>query len=105
MAKNKCNCGKDKYDWQDICYHCREEKEVNELKDSIIKNGESSYEKYIICPYCGYHHGEDDENESRDIYCDECGKNFRLELEYEVHYSTSKIEEEIKPKVGITGAK
>jgi transcription elongation factor Elf1 len=52
-----------------------------------------TYEKYIICPYCGCRNDEDDEHESREIECDECGERFKMEIEYDISYSTYKLED------------
>ena len=85
-----CSCGKKKYEWQDKCWICKEKDEVNQIWDYSKEKGEVTNEKYVICPYCGFHYGEDDLHESMELTCDECGKKFKLEVEYEVSYSTYK---------------
>jgi uncharacterized Zn-finger protein len=93
MKKEICKCGKKKYDFQDMCWQCKEEKEIKNIWEDSKEKGEVTYEKYIICPYCGNHCGEDDEHKPREIKCDECGKKFKMEIDYDITYSTYKLEE------------
>ena len=75
------------------CNHKKQEKEALErLKKRVAEEGESSNEDYIICPYCSCENSSDELNHTTDTYCDECGKEFHLEVEYSASYSTSKIE-------------
>lgn len=46
----------------------------------------------IVCPYCGEHHDSTEVRESCKFDCDECNRVFRVEVDYSVSYSTSKIE-------------
>ena len=82
-----------KYGW---CLWCNikkeKERELKDLQKEVIAKGESSNEEYIICPYCGDNCSTDDLYESTDVYCDECGKEFHLEIEFDPKYSTWKIE-------------
>lgn len=87
-AKLVCSCGKKKYDWQDICWRCKESKETKEIWEYSKSNEEVTNEKYVICPWCGSHYGEDDLHESTELECEECDKKFNLEVEYDVNYST-----------------
>jgi uncharacterized Zn-finger protein len=88
MIKDLCECGKDKYEWQDICWVCKEKKEIQTIWEYSKDKKEVTNEKYVICPYCGSHYGEDDLHESTELTCDECGKKFKLEVEYDITYST-----------------
>ena len=47
----------------------------------------------IICPYCDYEHSDNHEysEESAEINCHGCSKEFHYEREIEVRYSTSRI--------------
>ena len=53
------------------------------------------YTDEIVCPYCGYEHGDSweapDDGEDE---CAECGKTFRFERDYTIRYVTVKIGEE-----------
>jgi len=89
-----CECGKKRYEWQEVCWACKEDKEVKDIWGYSKEKGEITNEKYVICPYCGEHYGEDDLNESTDLDCDGCGKTFLLEVDYDVSYSTYKNENE-----------
>lgn len=88
--KLKCDCGKSKYEFQDFCYNCKEKQEVEGIWEYSKHQGEVTNEKYIICPYCGSHYGEDDMNESTEVVCenDDCEKRFKIIVEYYVSYST-----------------
>ena len=89
MGKDKiCACGKSMYDWQEVCWVCKEKKETQEIWDYSKDNKEVTNEKYVICPWCGHHIGEDDLHESTELQCDECEKKLKLEVEYDVSYST-----------------
>ena len=48
----------------------------------------------VICPWCGYAHDPTDFEAEHivDTYCDECGREFAIERDYEITYSTSRIE-------------
>ena len=89
-------CMKTKRLWFEdtTCSSCKEDIKIAKLSEYVTKEGESSNENYIICPYCGNHYSEDDEHESQDVECEECDEKFRLEVEYSVSYSTSKIEDD-----------
>jgi len=83
-----CSCGKKKYIWQNKCWVCNEKDQIKQIWDYSKDNKEVTNEKFVICPYCGTHYGEDDLHESTTLTCDECGKEFKLEVEYEISYST-----------------
>jgi len=49
----------------------------------------------VVCPYCGYEHGESHEyfidgNDSARIDCNECGKEFTAVADYDARYTTHK---------------
>jgi len=94
--KDKCVCGKEKYDFQELCWSCDEKKEIINIWEYAKDNKEVTNEKYVLCPYCGLHYGEDDLHESTTLTCDGCGKKFKLEVNYDIRYSTYQIEEELK---------
>lgn len=79
-----------------MCYWCNHKRvEAEWLKKTqkeTVEEGSSSNEDNIICPHCGNVCSEDDLHETTDTYCDECDKEFHVEIEYTPHYSTSKLE-------------
>jgi len=83
-----CVCGKKKYEWQNVCWVCKQKNEIKNIWSYSKDKKEVTGEKYIICPYCGEHYGEDDLHDSMDLTCDECGKKFKMEVEYNITYST-----------------
>ena len=96
-----CSCGKKKYKWQDMCWSCEEKKEVKDIWSYAEQNKEVTREKYVICPYCGSHYGEDDLRDSMTLTCDECGKKFKMEREYYVKYSTYQIKNLNEEELGL----
>jgi transposase-like protein len=54
----------------------------------------------IVCPYCGYEHGDSwEEHDDRgDLECQGCGKKFCYERNISVDYSTYKIKPRKKVK-------
>ncbi len=46
-------------------------------------------EHYVICPWCGYQHGDAWEFHSGDYECHGCEKLFHVEVERTVTYTTS----------------
>lgn len=57
------------------------------------------HEDAIVCPHCRYRHNDclheffgDDWEDSADINCHDCGKEFHAERGVDVYYSTSKLE-------------
>lgn len=49
---------------------------------------------YPVCPYCGHNHAGSWEGFESGVYeCEECEKEFNVEVVVEVNFTTSKIEE------------
>ena len=78
--------------FMEYCWACEEKKSIERLSKSAVHNGETINERYIICPYCGEHYGEDDMHETQTVECDNCDKKFKVEVEYSVSYSTEKTD-------------
>lgn len=47
------------------------------------------FESSVICPWCGNDCGTDEMYEAQLLDCDECGKQFHMEPNYEVTYCTT----------------
>lgn len=54
----------------------------------------------VVCPYCGYEFGDswDLSDDSGELDCSECGKEFEYYRHIEVTYCTYQITEEMKEK-------
>ncbi len=58
---------------------------------------EHEYTGEVVCPYCGYEHGDsweygmEHDGDSTEIECCDCDKKFNATLSVEYNYSTSKI--------------
>ena len=49
---------------------------------------------YVVCPHCGYRHDHceiEAYESSKGLDCEECGKEFELEVETRLTFSTFKI--------------
>ena len=47
-----------------------------------------------VCPHCGAEQCADELTEASEVSCDECGKEFCVEVEYSVTYSTTCLKAE-----------
>jgi len=76
------------------CSNCQAEKESKDECERAVKNGEGTSDNQIICPHCG-HSIEDElyEYESGSETCDECGKEYELDVEHSATYTTTKKED------------
>jgi DNA-directed RNA polymerase subunit M/transcription elongation factor TFIIS len=73
-----------------------EQRKKHECEDAI-KEGEGKSKVGIICPHCGYMIEDDLQEFDRGIHkCDECNKEFELEIEWTATYSTCKVEGDSK---------
>lgn len=89
----------------DICYGCISDSTKKEVVDKAIsatqEEFDTSFQDYIICPYCGeeYHDSweywtaEDGDGDTIEIDCDKCKMTFIVTLNMEVTYSTEKKKE------------
>lgn len=94
-------CGKEQTFFK-MCWKCQEENDLEQRQQAIRDNDESSIyydtssDKYIICPYCGNYFEDDAGDPFTDgstWECDECGKEFTIDVEWTVSYSTRKMED------------
>jgi transposase len=53
-------------------------------------------DEYVICPYCGYEHGDGWEwattEQTRKMVCEGCDKEFHYWTEFQVTYHTTPID-------------
>jgi transposase-like protein len=47
---------------------------------------------FVICPYCEHAHDPTDFHGSEDFECEECGKEFHVEVDYATTYITTELE-------------
>ena len=65
--------------------------EITEKKEVLERDYE--YTSEIVCPYCEYEHSDSWEvQDSQDFKCEECGKEFYVEIEHSTTYTSSKKE-------------
>lgn len=110
MVKRCDTCGKetDMLSWETTCWKCRDEKELNRIKNEIAEaepgdEVDTFSSQYVICPYCGTEieariYGYCDfpeayEEGDHEIRCDECGKTYKLSTEVTYSWETHKIEQ------------
>lgn len=74
-----------------ICYECKDEKE-NENYDEL----DFWHTEKIKCPYCSYEFSNSleynlsNDGETTNISCQECGREFDIEFNVEITYTTSR---------------
>lgn len=99
-------CGKPRsmFSWEDICYTCKQRKDLIEIQRQIKANEDvdTFSSNYIICPYCGNaldtKYGYEDfpelyEEGDHELECSECGKTFIMETMVSYSYETRKLDE------------
>lgn len=69
----------------DSCHEKRVEKRIAEF------GADTDYTAEIVCPWCGYEHSDSWEKEPGNRNCPDCGRDFEVERNVEVTYSTSRI--------------
>jgi len=57
-----------------------------------MKHIDCQFTREVVCPYCGYEHGDSWEIDQNDfeMECEECGMRFKGYREIEVTYSSEK---------------
>ncbi len=105
MIKACKRCGKQKemMSWEDHCYQCVKEIELERAQQSI-KSGDPSPDTYstdyVICPHCGAAYEQLSYDETSEMYdegeheveCYECGKTFLLHTYVSYAWETSKMQ-------------
>jgi len=75
-----------------ICWDCQKDDENKKTGEDVAKAGTSSYEKEIFCPYCGCSNSDDEVHENTVMTCYDCEKDFDVEVDYDIRYSTYRKE-------------
>jgi transcription elongation factor Elf1 len=94
--KKKCSiCGEEIsfLPMSGMCWQCEIKQNEKQLQERIIRDGESSYERDMFCPYCGAKQEDSWDNkqgENQTTTCYSCDKEFEFDLEYEPQFSTRK---------------
>lgn len=78
-----------------ICKPCADienklELEIQMTKFNKLDSYDFEFNDTIICPHCGTDNGCDDFHESASHDCHLCNKEFHVEVDYSVSYTTSK---------------
>jgi transcription elongation factor Elf1 len=68
----------------DPCHEKRVEKRIAEF------DGDTDYTDEVICPHCGYEHSDSFEMSEGVRECSDCGREFEMERDVAVTYSTTK---------------
>ena len=68
------------------------------MSDKMNKEIEHKYTDEIVCPFCGYEHGDSWERRDDEgiIECDGCKKPFLFSRDVSVSYSTEQIQQPTK---------
>jgi len=68
---------------------------MNHYPDCKVDDVDHKYTVEIVCPWCGYEHGDSWERSEDDgtDNCDKCGKFFEWSRNITVDYTTEKKEE------------
>jgi DNA-directed RNA polymerase subunit RPC12/RpoP len=52
---------------------------------------DTDYTGEVVCPWCGYEHGDSWEMTEGETECGECGRKFEMTRDVSVSYCTSRI--------------
>lgn len=74
------------------CAPCEKTEKEARIKKRISKRFDHEYSDEVICPHCGYEHGDSWEMGEGDNECSECEKPFSMSRNVSVTYSTEKLE-------------
>lgn len=74
------------------CAPCERREKEERIAERIAAGFEHDYEDEVVCPHCGYKHGDSWEMRDGEYQCPECDKSFELECHHSVTYSTTKKE-------------
>lgn len=95
LEKRECSrCHQIKYHFDSdiVCWDCQRDDDNRKISRLVVSRSESSSEKNIFCPNCGYLNSNDEFYESGIMTCYDCEKDFHVEVEHRTTYSTKKVE-------------
>lgn len=75
------------------CQPCEKAERKARIKTRKAAGFEHDYTDEVVCPHCGYEHGDSWEMCEGERECPECEKSFEMEREVSVSYTTSKIKD------------
>ena len=71
-----------------LCRDCKGKRIVKAIAEF---KGDTDCTDDVICPWCGYKHGDSWEFEEGEQECSDCGRQFELTRSVEISYSTTKV--------------
>lgn len=75
------------------CAPCETSKRKEQIKKRIAKGFEHECTDDVVCPYCGYTHGDSWEFQDGEHICQDCERLFILEQSVSVTYTTEKMKD------------
>lgn len=76
------------------CRPCEARERKKAIEKRIAAGFEHDYTDEVVCPHCGYEHGDSWEMRDGKKDCPECEKSFTMERNTSVNYTTEKSEKE-----------
>lgn len=87
-------CSKEVAKWGDYCHEHRHLDPKEKAKVGKLDEVDCSYNRNIICPFCGYEMEDDEHDVEQDSYqeweCGKCDEVFYVTMQVDITYSTSK---------------
>ena len=72
------------------CQPCEERERKERIAERQSKEIDHEYTSEVVCPHCGYEHGDSWEMSDGNYECPECNEPFDLERIVSVSYTTRK---------------
>lgn len=73
------------------CRPCEESCRKAEIKKRISAGFDHEYTDEVMCPHCGYTHGDSWEMREGENDCPDCKKHFTIHRNVSVSYTTEKV--------------
>ncbi len=73
------------------CRPCEKAQRKSEIKKRVSAGFDHEYTDEVVCPHCGYVHGDSWEMRDGETDCPDCEKSFTMERNVSVTYSTEKL--------------
>jgi transcription elongation factor Elf1 len=77
-------------------HYCKKCKDLKDLEFDWEREGETTRESNVICPYCDYEYDDYDsysfvdDGQVEEHSCQQCGKKFDIEVDTTVYFSTKR---------------